>query len=363
MGSVFKRKRKRKDGSEYEVWVCEDEYNGIPKTITAKSEREVKAKMKSWQKEMAQYGESLKKSNDTFKAYALKYYRTYKKGSLSDNSYRCYMTALDNHIFPVLGHKKLTDIKKTDIQEFFNSKSDYSSSTLNTMKIALSTIFDAALDDELIRQNPMSRKINIHSKKDKPTRDKAMTLEQQKLYIRALDDEPYRLIFLTLLYTGLRIGELMALTWNDYHDGVLSINKSVGRVYVYDDKGNRHIELKVHSTKNKIVRTVPMPSYLKSEFEIMRRTNDLIFHSRNGTYLDQGHLFRAQSRVCDNAGIPHFSLHDLRHTYATRLLELNKSPKVVQTLLGHSNIATTMNIYSHVFDSVKVEAVNDLRLL
>lgn len=363
MASTFKRKRTRKDGSQYEVWVCEDNYEGVSKTITGRSEKEVKAKMKSWQKEMLQYGEELKKTKESFKAYALKYYRVYKKDELSHNTYRCYMLALENHILPILGNKKISDISKIDLQEFFKSKKNYSQSTLRTIRIVLNGVLNSAVEDNLIRENPLHKVSVSANKKQQKTDDKAMTYEQQSLYIKALNGERFRLVYLTLLYTGLRIGECLALKWDDYDGTYLSINKTVGLVYTYDDSGNKHLKNEVGETKTRLCRKVPLPDFLKKEFDSLPRSCDLIFHSNNGNYLTQGSLFRTQTRICKKADIPVFSLHSLRHTYATRLLELNKSPKIVQKLLGHTNIATTMNIYTHVFDEVKIDAISDLKLL
>ena len=360
MASTFKRTRKRKDGSSYGVWVCEDEYEGQKKTITGKSEKEVKAKMKEWIKEMALYGNELKKTKETFGSYALYYYATYKKGAIALNSYRIYMEMLKIHILPALGNKKLADITKSDIQALYNSKAHMSYSTLKSMEIVLNTVFDGAEQDRLIRFNPMSKSLTIKSKK--PAKgNKAMSLEQQEAYVKALDGEQYRLIYLTLLYAGLRVGECLALTWEDYNDGVLNINKKIGSTYTYDDKGNATFKVVLsEGTKNGVIRDVPLPSFIKAEYEAIKKPTGVIFQSSTGNHVSPVVLYQMQKRICERAGIPFFTLHKLRHTYATRLLELGKSPKVAQVLLGHTNISTTMNTYSHVFKDIKIDTVNDL---
>lgn len=188
-----------------------------------------------------------------------------------------------------------------------------------------------------------------------------MSLDEQKAFIKALDDTRYKLLFLTLLYTGLRIGECSALTWDDYEDGSLKISKSYVKTYIYDENGKKHAEYVVSNTKSNNIRHVPVPSFLQAELNKIK-SNGLMFTTIDGGYVKQPFIFTTCTSICKKANIPSFSPHDFRHTYATRLLELNKSPKVVQTLLGHANINITLNTYSHVLKNVKRDAVNDLVL-
>lgn len=357
MASTFKRKRKRKDGSEYEVWVCEDSFDGLSKTLTGRTEKEAKAKMKAWIKEMTLYGKQLNKSKTNFKQYAMNYFETYKKNTVSRNTYRCYMVALNSHILPVFSEKELKDITKYDLQSFFNSKSNLAKDTVNHMKICLNFILESAIDDNIIRENPM-RKVNITHKSEKHD-VKAMSLDEQKAFIKALEGTRYRLMFLTLLYTGLRIGECSALLWSDYDGETIKVSKSYGKTYIYGEK--RKAEYVVSNTKTKNIRHVPVPPFLQDELNAVK-SDGLMFTTLDGGYVKQPFLFTTCARICKKANIANFSPHDLRHTYATRLLELNKSPKVVQTLLGHANINITLNTYSHVLENVKRDAVNDLVL-
>lgn len=359
MGSTFKRKRKRADGTSYEVWVCEDEYNGTKKTITGKTEKEVKAKMKTWLREMTIYGKATKSTNDTFKSYAVHFYETYKKDSLSYNSYRQYMTILNVHLFPYFGTRKIQDITKIDIQNFYNSKSNLSANTLRLIKIVLTAIFNCALEDKIILDSPMKKTLSIKAAAT-VKRDKAMTKEEQRKFVDALTGETYRLLYMTMLYCGLRIGECVALEWSDYSDGVLTISRSAGRVYVYESASERHADMMIHDTKTHRVRQVPMPQFLKAEFDAIRKDSGLVFPSRCGNIIEAGNIYHRQIQLCQIAGIRRFTPHDLRHTYATRLLENGQSAKVVQELLGHNSIVTTLNIYSHVLPTVKNEAVATL---
>lgn len=135
-------------------------------------------------------------------------------------------------------------------------------------------------------------------------------------------------LYLFALGTGLRIGELLALKWADVDldNKIVKVTKTLKETYLYDDNEQRHfVILELPSKTPSSIREVPFKRLLK------------------------------KAALSDD-----FRLHDLRHTFATRLFEKNVAPKTVQTFMGHSTIETTMNIYTHVMKETKVETIDTL---
>ena len=171
--------------------------------------------------------------------------------------------------------------------------------------------------------------------------------------------------FLTLFMVGLRRGELLGLRWQDIdlNAGVLHVRQTVGRIYNRDTNSQRKTQLVFSEPKTeKSRRTIPIPDAClaalkqhkahQAEEKLLLgqayQDHGLVFAQADGTPIDPHSLNLYFSQALRQAGLPPIRLHDARHTYATWMLEQGISPKVVQTMLGHSSISVTLDIYSHV---------------
>jgi integrase len=195
---------------------------------------------------------------------------------------------------------------------------------------------------------------------------RALTLEEQQKFLKALEGHRLATAFKVLLGTGLRRGELLALTWKDVDlaNATLTVRQSLVRV-----KGQLLFqEPKTKTSK----RTIPLPDDLVAELKAHKarqaqekllagpayEDNGLVFANELGQPLDPRSFIRWFYQIRDKAGLPKdVNLHALRHTYATRLLERGVSLKVIQQLLGHSKFDVTADIYSHVAPELQREAV------
>lgn len=206
---------------------------------------------------------------------------------------------------------------------------------------------------------------------------KPFSLEEQKIFLSAIKGIDLETFFLTALNSGLRQGELLALTWNDIYldNNTITVNKGLERIYNVSKEGKNGSNIVIQSTKtikgNRIV-TIPVflskklkqhrlkQNELKLKLGNLYQDNNLVFCTKRGNYLSSFFVRKKFKEILVQNNLKDRKFHDLRHTYATRLFELGESPKTVQELLGHSNISTTMNIYTHVMDSMKEKATSKL---
>lgn len=173
--------------------------------------------------------------------------------------------------------------------------------------------------------------------------------------------------------TGLRLGEILALIWSDinFQHKIPSVNKSIRQETTFNNKGEGKYTTIIQPSKTETsIRTVPIPSNIIFKLKQFKLTqnkerlsngelympSDLVFT----TPINTSNLRKSYSRLLKKANINTIKFHALRHTYATRLFEEGVQIKTVQSLLGHSDISTTMNIYTHVTSAIKNDAVEKL---
>ncbi|MCX7884095.1 MAG: tyrosine-type recombinase/integrase [Caloramator sp.] len=295
----------------------------------------------------------------------------YKKGSLRPSTLQSYEYLIRYHISPSLGHYKLKELRPEHLQVMYNTKLNegLSAKTIKNMH----NVINAALK-QAVKNNITARNIAEAAILPKQTKKeiRVLTLEEQDKFIKALEGERLKLAFILALSTGLRQGELLALTWDniDFKEGTLTVKKSIKRVKNFDKNIKKNTVLIFQEPKTSSgLRVVPIPPAVLEELKEHRKgqlqeklkagevyeDNNLIFATELGRPLEHSSLLRAFYRVIKKADID-INFHALRHTYATRLLEMNEHPKVVQEILGHKDITTTLNIYSHVMPEVKKAA-------
>ena len=206
---------------------------------------------------------------------------------------------------------------------------------------------------------------------------KVLTKEEQQSFLEAIKGHELEMLFITTLGTGLRIGEILGLKWSDidFKSNELHVNRSIQKVAKYEnDKIVRYEVIEqTPKTKNSI-RTIPVPiniikklkSYKKEQLENILLVGEAydnknyVFCDKLGKSIEDKKPGRNLKAILKQLNIEPMKFHALRHTYATRLFEANIPPKTVQTLLGHADIETTMNIYTHVMKETKLEAVEKI---
>ncbi len=372
MGSTFKRTRTRKDGSSYEVWVCEDVYLGKPKTFTGKTKKVVEEKMRKWKQELDDYGMELDKNDYTVSSLMHKHLFVNVYPNVQESTFERYMDNYNKHIKDSnFGKLPITEVKQVMVQQFLNENSNVSDRTLTSLRYLLRRSYDLAINNNLVRINPVIG-ITIPKKKDtsKKTEIEILTVEEQKKYITATSCTKYRPMLLLALFTGMRRGELLALTWDnvDLKKGVIYVKESMRRIRKYNTDGTYTSELQFKGPKTangnrEIPITKDVIKMLKEhqiEQDSTKNTLNLVFPNGNYNPHHPDDVIRIQKAVCKRAGIPYKTFHALRHTFATRLVEAGKDIKTISKLLGHSDISITLNTYVHDTTESKQDAVNTL---
>ena len=266
---------------------------------------------------------------------------------------------------------KLKDCNTIKLQKFFNNLSNtYSYTQLRYLCDVMRNFFNWCIDSGYALKNPCL-KIEIKGNKseiiERKKENKIEILSEDEIkkikeYIKGTD---FELLFLLDLSTGLREGELLALTWKDIDlkKGTLKIEKSIKEVYVYDDENNRHIETIVQIPKTMTsFRTIPIPSSIILKMNAVKNKNGIIFHDENMNYLKAKNVSYKWKKILKDCDITHKKFHSIRHTYASTLLKNGVDIQTVAELMGHSAIAITQ-IYLHSTNEQKYDAVNKLNYL
>ncbi|AIY79012.1 phage integrase family protein [Clostridium botulinum 202F] len=273
-----------------------------------------------------------------------------------------------------LKNKKISTIKVIDIQKFYNSLEN-EGTTASTIKMIhkiikpfLNYLYINGFTIKDLGATGLLKLPKIIKKNNTMT---VLTLEDQEKFIHSLDGKSDRALYLFALGTGLRLGEILALTWSDITDNNVIVSKNIKNVKI-NDKWTLLLQDTPKTKKSN--RTVPIPKNILSELETHRlkqndikskagdmyKDDDIIFATDFGTYIDPSNLNRRFKKLLKNAEIKPIKFHSLRHTYATRLFENNIQPKTVSDLMGHEDIQTTLNLYTWVLDSQKNKAAEIL---
>lgn len=310
-----------------------------------------------------------------------------------------YKYCYDRYVREGFGRRKIASIKFTDVKEFYYSiiqEKKLSLTTLENIHTVLHPAFQMGVRDGLLRINPsdgVMAEIKKSHLRDAPKR-KALTVPQQKELTEFLKNSRefhgWAPVIMILLGTGMRIGECMGLRWDDldFEKRMINVNHNLTERPYEDGKFARHIQ----TPKTRAgTRTIPMidevfEAFLE-EYEMQKcmgfssQTIDgytnFVFLTDGGSVMSASSVNRAIKRIMkahndeeeakakeedrEPVMLPDFSAHTLRHTFCTRLCENETNLKVIQSVMGHSDISTTMDIYADATDEKKQEIMANLQ--
>ena len=315
------------------------------------------------------------------------------KRGLKNNTFENYKYMYNLLARPNFGKNRISTLKKSDVKRFYIQLADdrgLQASTIDSVHTVLHQVLQMAVDDNFIRNNPSDGVLKElkQSRTFNNEKRRALTQPEQNLLLDYLRKHHtynhWYPIFAVMIGTGLRIGEVAGLRWCDIdlEEGIIDVNHTL--VY-YDHRDENHkkgcyFNINTPKTPNSN-RQVPMLDFVKEAF-LMERENqqaiglqckvvidgytDFIFLNRDGSTFYHGSLNKTIRRIIRDCNLevlekgeeepvllPHFSCHSLRHTFTTRMCEAGVNVKVIQDTLGHSDIATTLEIYAEVTKEFK----------
>lgn len=357
--------RLRKDGRwEGRVVVGYDE-KGKPKTkgVLAKTKGECEEKLIKLKEEIGNETRHLK-PDMSFGKWMDFWYQNFCKPALRETTQMSYENGIYKHIIPIVGEIPLNKLAQNDLQQFYaklkkNGRLQYtktkgegvSDRTVRSCHMLCRSALEKAIAEGLITKN-----VSLGCKLP-PKRGKEMQILSQNEIVHFLmqaKEEGYYEIFLLELSTGMRRGEILGLQWNDLNtkDGSLHIVRQVVAT-------GKQIAVQPPKTKNS-VRTVILPKYMVEILAKMKRDKscEWMFPSpvKQGEPRNPTALRKRFKLILERAGCKNIRFHDLRHTFATMALENGMDVKTLSGIIGHISAETTLNIYSHITDTMQMQA-------
>lgn len=285
------------------------------------------------------------------------------------SSYRLHAK---KHILPYFGRTDLREIDKVKVRGFVKHLQDEGALSYKTTRdvlIVLKMVMDYAVEE--MQLDAPSRKWDAkiaHKEGEDAGRPKSYSKEEVGILTKYIDDHPgtKNLGILIALYTGMRIGELCALKWSDIdlkEERAIHVRRTLYRLYIVEEdkqKGSTRIIEGTPKTKSSR-RNIPICGALYKRMKLYRAVSSSEYYVVSGkdTPEDPRTYREFYKTALKKAGIKRtLKFHSLRHTFATMLIESKADPKTVSEILGHSNVATTLNIYTHPTDEAKRNAIN-----
>lgn len=364
--------KQRKDGrweGQYTVYTS----SGVRrKSVYARTKAEVAAKLRKAVAE-ADGGVSFDAENMTVAEYLERWLEDSVRGSVWHTTYRDYKRHVRNHIAPEIGRVKLAKLSPAHAQALYRKKLDsgLSPRTVNYIHATLHKALGQAVKWRLVPYNVTDATVRPRQERRETM---ALTLDQVHAFLDAARkaEDRFEALYVTAVFTGMRPGELLALRWTDLVLDGPEPEARVRRSLSSDEHGSYAFK----RTKTEKGRSVSlMPEVVEALRAHRKRQNEerlrysglwrdqgLVFPSKIGTPMDWRRLSRRNyKRLRLAAGLPETTrFYDLRHTFATLMLEQGENPKIVQEILGHSQITHTMDTYSHVTPNMQRAAFGRL---
>lgn len=369
---TIRKKTVTRSGKQYTYWEARytegvDPGTGkqIQRSITGKTQREVAEKLKAATASIdaGTYTAPCKMTvGDWLEVWAADYL-----GGVKPFTVASYRAVIKNHIKPALGAVKLEALNAHTIQGFYNGlgeerggKPGLSPSSVKLVHSILHQALKQAMINGYIRFNPtVACKLPRIEKKEVSPLDERQTTA----FLGAIKGHRFEMLYSLDLFTGMRRGELLGLTWDcvDFTKGTIRIEKQLQRE---KRQGGQYVFVPLKNDKARMIAPAPwvlrqLKAHRGQQTEQRLKAGELwedsglVFTDELGHHLNGETVYKNFKRIAEGLGIPGARLHDLRHTYAVAAIRSGDDPKTVQRNLGHATAAFTLDTYCHVTDEMK----------
>jgi integrase len=370
-------------------------YEGVPYTYYEKTAKQAAKTLADKRYEVA-HGVSGKGDKVTLNQWFDTWFKEYKIPNVKESSARTYKQWCEYYILPVLGNRKLSQIRPVHIQQFVNDMQEKALSvkTIHSIYDVLFDILKIAENNELINRNPAK---GVTLPKQEKEERRVLSVAEQSAFLAYLKNEKWlshEPLFVVMLGTGLRVGEALGLTWDciDFEHKEIKIEKALVYGKCTSDGKYRFTWQTPKTTSSR--RTIPMVPEVEAALHRQRLAQaqyrlcvggkwkplegfeNLVFPNMSGRPYRETHIrdfivaiiqdindeetALAEKERREPVLMVHFSPHCLRHSFATRCFECGLPPKTVQTIMGHSSTAMTMDLYTHTTEAKKKEDMSKL---
>ena len=294
---------------------------------------------------------------------------TFKTEKCRDTTILAYERTYNSWISPEIGKLRISKVTPIHLQRIINKVGSKGSRGL--VRSVLTNMFKYACTSEIVKKN-VAQNLDIRRATDEDTEPVFLTDEELDIILKYSEGLTINYIFRLILQTGMRIGEITGLTWDnvDYDNNVIHV---VQQLVTTKNPVTDKWEIAVHKPKSRSgIRDIPITTEARKIFQELRERNSVIIFPNKSDYVfltknNTPHFRATISKMSDilrekirkdYPDFKNFSPHSFRHTFATKMIESGVKPKVLQKILGHNQLQTTMDLYCHVYDDQIQEAMS-----
>lgn len=356
-------------------------YMGESHSVYGLTVKEAKKKLDDLKYEL-EHGLFAKESEITLDTWFDTWLKEYKQPSVKKGTVGVYRDTYDAYISTPMGKKRLKDVRPEQIQKLYNTlyNDEYSKNTIELVSVVLSGMYKQAFKNQLINRNPVPLatlpKFSEHKER------RVLTLEEQNLFLQFANEgkSKYNYVYELALSTGMRSGEMCGLEWNDldFSNRIIHVRGTLvqNRYGFYKDLPKTHSSLRdipmldnvFNLLKERRKAQIEQRLLLGTHWEPLKDLENLVVTTDTGRPLGKSYLNKDIVKIIHrihgtDGDFQSLTVHTFRHTFATRCIENGMEPQVLKTILGHSKLSMTMDLYAHVLPNTKVQEMQKIASL
>lgn len=365
-GGNIRKKTVTRNGKQYTYWEARittgrDPGTGkqVQRSFTGKTQKEVREKLQAAAVAVTT-GTYIEPSKLTVGQW-LDIWSAEYLGNVKPNTVRIYKNNIKKHIKPYIGAIRLTDLHPHTVQTVINGLDELSAASIRLVYKVLHMALEKAVELEYLPRNPARRCVlpKLEQEEIHPLTD-----EQATALLKAARGGPMEYLLAVALFAGLRLSEILGLTWDVVENKTITINKQLSR----PDMRQAGIFITPKNGKSRTIAPAPsVLSILKAQKRrqiemrlkagpLWNNSENLVFTLEDGSPLDQWRVEKAFKNVLETAGLEGIRFHDLRHTYAVNAIRAGDDIKTIQGNLGHASAAFTLDRYGHFTERMKQDS-------